>query len=86
MAHTRARFWIEAGLAVVSVLLLLTTLVSREWIEVVFGVDPDHGSGSLEWLAVGGVALVAVVFSVIARVEWRRTSHRLRDLQGPTAE
>ena len=86
MAHMRARFWIEAGLAVVSVLLLLTTLISREWIEVVFGVDPDHGSGSLEWLVVGGVALAAVVFSVIARVEWRSTPERLRDLQAPTAD
>jgi hypothetical protein len=86
MAHMRARFWIEAGLAVVSALLLLTTLISREWIEVVFGVDPDHGSGSLEWVVVGSVALVAVVFSVIARVEWRSTSHRLRDLQAPTAD
>ncbi len=86
MAHMRARFWIEAGLAAVSALLLLTTLISREWIEVVFGVDPDHGSGSLEWLVVASVALVAVVFSVIARVEWRSTSHRLRDPQAPTAD
>jgi hypothetical protein len=86
MAHLRARFWIEAGLAVVSALLFLATLISREWIEVVFGVDPDHGSGSLEWLVAGSVALVTVVFSIIARIEWRSTSHRLRDLHAPTAE
>ena len=86
MAHMRARFWIEASLAVVSALLLLATVISREWIEVLFGVDPDHGSGSLEWLVVGGVTIVAIVFSVIARIEWRSTSHPLRDLQSPTAD
>ena len=86
MASMRARFWIEAGLAVASVLLLVVTLISREWIEVVLGVDPDGGNGSLEWLIVGIVAVVALVFSIIARVEWRRASIPLRDAQSPTAD
>ena len=77
MAKVRARFWIETGLAIISLLLLAVTLVSREWIEIVFGVDPDHGRGSLEWLIVAIAALVATVFSVTARTEWRRGSRRM---------
>ena len=34
--------WIERGLAVASGLLFVVTLISKEWIEIVFGVDPGH--------------------------------------------
>lgn len=68
----RKRFWVEAGLAVFCTLLFLLTVVSREWIELVFGVDPDHGDGSLEWLLFVALALATVAFSVTARLEWRR--------------
>src|SRR2546423_929222 len=41
----RTRFWIEAGLASLTTLLLLLTLVRRDWIEAMFGIDPDNYSG-----------------------------------------
>ena len=69
----RFRFWVGATLATLTGVLLVVTMVSREWVEVVFGVDPDGGDGSLE-VAVLAVLLVATVaFSVFARAEWRRT-------------
>jgi hypothetical protein len=68
----RRRFWIEAALALSSAALFVLTLVTREWIELVFGVDPDHGSGSLEWAIVLCLAVPTVVFAVLARLEWRR--------------
>jgi hypothetical protein len=47
-------------------------LVRRDWIEVMFGVDPDHRSGSVEWLILGILLAVALIASALARREWRR--------------
>lgn len=68
----RMRFWIEAVLAAVATACFVLTLISREWIEIVFGVDPDESSGSLEWMITGALLIVAVVFIGLARAEWRR--------------
>lgn len=70
----RTRFWVEAGLAAAGAILLVVTLISREWIEEVFKVDPDNGSGTAEWLAVAVLLVVALVFGALARMEWRRAS------------
>ena len=70
--QVRVRFWIEAVLAALAIVLFVLTLISRNWIELVFGVDPDGGSGALEWLIVGGLFVLAVAFSALARAEWRR--------------
>ena len=67
----RRRFWVEAVPAGTSALLLLLTLISREWIELIFGVDPDRGSGAAEWLIVTFVAALAFTCSALARIEWR---------------
>ena len=72
----RERFWIEAGLAVASNFLLLLTLVNSEWIEASFRVDPDGGSGSLEWLIVAALLATTVAFGLLARAE-RLATHRL---------
>lgn len=66
------RFRLELGTAVASALLLLVTIVWRDWIELVFRVDPDHGDGSLEWLIVAVTALSAITFSLFAWSEWRK--------------
>lgn len=68
----RRRLWAQAWLAVTAAGLAGMTVVNPEWIEAVFGVDPDHGDGTLEWLIVAGLSVVAVVAGVFARIEWRR--------------
>jgi hypothetical protein len=68
------RVWIVVGLGVASGLLFLSTLVTREWIELIFGVDPDDGSGALEWLIVACLALLTVGLGTLVRRERRRLS------------
>jgi hypothetical protein len=72
MNHFHGRFWLESGLAVLSSVVLLATIVWRDWIEIVFGADPDHGSGSLEWSIVAVTAVGAIMCSILARRQWRR--------------
>lgn len=72
LRKARARFWIEVILATVTAALLLLTLIWREWIEEVFGVGPDAGSGAWEWGIVIALALATAAFSLLARAEWKR--------------
>ena len=66
------RLAIRLVLALLSALLFLVTLIWHDWIELVFGVEPDQGSGAVEWLLVALTALGAVVFGLLARAEWMR--------------
>lgn len=70
----RNRFCAEAGLAALATALLVLATISREWIEVGFGLDPDRGDASLEWLLFGVLALATAALSVTARLEWRRST------------
>lgn len=73
VGRARRRFWVEAALSAACVLAFALTLVWREWIEALFRVDPDAGSGALEWGIVVVLGLAALAFSVVARIEWRRS-------------
>ena len=70
--RVRARFWIETILASASAALGLLTLVQRDWIEALFGVDPDRHNGTAEWIVVAVLLAVAVVSGRLARVEYAR--------------
>ncbi|WP_405982418.1 ABC transporter permease [Streptomyces sp. NBC_00158] len=72
MHNVRARGWIEAIAAALSGLLLLLTAIWPDWIESVFGVDPDQHSGALEWVIVGVALCATITFSLLARAEYRR--------------
>ena len=66
------RFWLEAGLSALTALLLVVTLISHEWIELLFKVDPDGGSGELEWLVFAVLLVISLITFFMARTEWRR--------------
>lgn len=72
--HLRQRFWLDLALALVSIVLLVMTLLWKDWIELAFGIDPDAGSGAVEWAIVGLTIVLALAFSALARSEWRRAA------------
>jgi hypothetical protein len=74
MNALRRRFWLEGGLGVLTAVLFVATLVRRDWIETLFGIDPDQASGSLEWSIVGGLLLVTLVLFSLATRELRRAA------------
>ncbi len=69
----RRRFWLETSIAIVTSMVLVITFVWKDWIETVFGVDPDQGNGTLEWLIVGILLGVTITLFALAGYEWRRT-------------
>jgi hypothetical protein len=73
MLQVRWWFWVELTAAVVAVLMLAAVVVEPTWLEAVFGVDPDAGSGAVEWWYAGLAAAVAGGSSLFARAELRRS-------------
>jgi hypothetical protein len=70
--NVKVLFWIETAIASLSGSLFVLTLIRRDWIEGVFGWDPDQHNGSVEWVIVGALLVVALVFGRLARANWRR--------------
>jgi hypothetical protein len=70
----RRRFWVEAGMGLLTAVLFVVTLVQQSWIESLFGIDPDSGNGSVEWIIVGGLALLTVALFSLASYERGRAS------------
>jgi ABC-type thiamin/hydroxymethylpyrimidine transport system permease subunit len=72
MKRLRTRLRTEVVLAVISTALCVLTLVFPEWIEELTGLEPDAGSGALEWIIAGVFLVAAVVSAVLARRDYRR--------------
>jgi hypothetical protein len=72
MGNVRLRFWAECTLAGLAAIFAVLTAVWPDWIELLFGADPDGGDGSVEWGIVATLVVVAIVFAVLARFEHKR--------------
>jgi hypothetical protein len=70
----RARFYVESALAVAFALATGLLLWHPDWIEVLTGADPDHGSGAAEWELVIVSGTAALLLSGFARREWVRAA------------
>jgi hypothetical protein len=68
----RRRFWLETVVAIVTGILIVITLIRKDWVEIVFRVDPDNNNGTLEWLIVGALLVVTITLFILASYEWRR--------------
>ena len=75
MSSVRLRFWLELVMALGSGALLLLTIAVPDWIEVVFGIDPDAGNGSVERTIAVVLAVITIVFLGLAGFEWRVRQH-----------
>jgi O-antigen/teichoic acid export membrane protein len=78
--QVQIRMWLELILGSITGILFVITLLSRDWIEIVFGLDPDSGSGALEWLIVGGLLAVTITLFGLARTEWRKSHAAMSEL------
>ena len=65
------RLWIETGACALSGLVLVLTVVWPDWIELVFGFDPDASSGALEWGIAVAASAATATFLLLARRDWR---------------
>ena len=70
--NLRARFWMQVTLGILFAGLFVVTVAVPDWIEEVFGVEPDGGSGALEWVVVAGCGVAAIASLGLAGMEWRR--------------
>jgi len=70
----RLRFWLEAGMATITSVLLILTILWEDWVEEIFGISPDGGNGSFERWMVGALLFITIVLFAMARSEWRRAS------------
>jgi len=69
-------FWIEALLASGNAVVLVQTILRKEWIEDLFNIQPDAGSGALEWTIVTVTVVLTAVFLALSRREWQRYALR----------
>jgi hypothetical protein len=58
---------IGAGL---SGFLAVVTIFWRDWLELLFGWDPDHHNGTAEILLIAGLAALSLLLGCVAR--WQR--------------
>ena len=68
----RSTFRREDSSASLVGLLATVTALRPDWIELLFGVDPDHSDGTFEWVIVGVLLCRTVALTSLARREWRR--------------
>ena len=67
-----ARALTEAIVPAAISLLAIFTAFRHDWIEMFFGIDPDAGTGSLEWAFVLVPAAIAVTSAAVAYRKWNR--------------
>jgi len=68
------RFWLEVSLAAICLVAFTITTLAPTWIEQIFGVERDGGSGALEFAIPAVLLCSTVVTCWLARSEWQRAA------------
>jgi hypothetical protein len=76
----RRRILLQMIFAATGFVLSLLTIVWPKWIEELVGVEPDAGSGALEWIIALGLLGAAAILALSAR----RGRQRLKALTPAT--
>lgn len=58
--------------AAASAITACLTAINPRWIESLFSLDPDGGSGSLEWAIVALLLAISLTLALLARRHWLR--------------
>ena len=66
------RFLAEVAACIASGALTVLTTVWPDWIERIFGIEPDGGDGSTEWGLVLAFAGFTIAFLILSRRTWWR--------------
>lgn len=61
------RYRVECLLTVVSGVALLLAVVAPQWLEAVSGLEPDGGSGAVEWGLASVLAVSTTLWFLLAR-------------------
>lgn len=73
----KTRLALDTALAVIFTANYVATLFWPDWIELVFGAEPDQGNGQFEWTTVAVSGLLAFASIIVARSRWRRLYTRI---------
>lgn len=71
MRQSKIRVGLETAIALLAGLLGVVTIFWHDWIEALTGWDPDQHNGSVEWLIVAGLLVIAVATGTVAHRHWR---------------
>jgi len=71
-SYSKSRPYIEFTIGLLCSTFAFVTACWPDWVELIFGVDPDDGNGALEWGIVALLAATSVVLVFLARHEWKR--------------
>ena len=72
------RVWVQVFLGLMSAAFLALTILFPDWIEILFGLAPDAGDSSAEWVLALSWAFVSVLMFAFAGRTWRKRVRLLR--------
>ena len=73
------RYRLQVACAAACAVLTIAAAVIPMWIERLTGLEPDGGSGALEWLLAVAAGALSIAFGVLAYRTRRRLAHAPAD-------